>query len=96
MPSRVLVVDDEASLLALIERILRQDGYEVTSVISGVLALEAIRKQLPDLIILDLNLPDMNGQDICEEVRKNPATQNIPIIILTGRNVPGLSTKTLL
>lgn len=79
---RILVVDDDATVTEILSRYLTRDGYKVDSVGSGRLALERAKSHPPDLILLDLMLPDISGLDVCRRVRRiTPA----PIIMLTAR-----------
>jgi DNA-binding response OmpR family regulator len=79
---RILVVDDDATVAEILSRYLVREGYEVDSVGSGSLALERARARPPDLILLDLMLPDVSGLDVCRRVRK---VTPVPIIMLTAR-----------
>lgn len=79
---RILVVDDEPSILAAIVPLLRARGYEVFTAMSGQTALAAVERHTPDLLILDLGLPDMDGAAVCQEVRVG---RNLPIIVLSAR-----------
>jgi DNA-binding response OmpR family regulator len=81
---KVLVVDDEPDIVELLRYNLIQEGYETFSAGSGMEALNQARKYLPDLILLDLILPDMDGFSICEILRCQPSTANIPVIVLTA------------
>ncbi|MBP0021881.1 MAG: diguanylate cyclase [Cyanobacteria bacterium SBLK] len=82
----ILVVDDIASNLQIIGEILDDVGYGTTFAISGKQALERIFSARPDLILLDLMMPDMNGLRVCEILKANPSYQDIPIIFLTASN----------
>jgi two-component system, OmpR family, KDP operon response regulator KdpE len=82
MSMRVLIVDDEPSILAAMVPLLRSRGYEVSTAANGRGALEAVERGKPDLIILDLGLPDMDGIEICRLIRDGSAT---PIIVLSAR-----------
>src|SRR5688572_24005279 len=82
MPARILIVDDEPSLLATIAPLLRSRGYEVLTAMNGRAALETYERDKPDLIVLDLGLPDMEGVDLCRAVRDQSAT---PIVVLSAR-----------
>ncbi len=84
MASKVLVVDDEPDIVELLRHNLEGEGYEVIRATSGMEALNAARKHLPDLILLDLMLPDLDGFSICEILRCQPSTAGIPIILLTA------------
>lgn len=81
----ILVVEDEESILELITYNLRKDGYQVTGVMSGEDGIEEAYEQLPDLVLLDLMLPGLNGLEVCKRLKNNKKTENIPIIILTAK-----------
>lgn len=80
--TRILVVEDDIALLENLEYNLKREGYEVSTATDGQRALEVARKQEPDLIILDLMLPHLDGLSVCRTLRKETA---VPIIILTAR-----------
>lgn len=84
MPSTILSVDDERDVTDLIHFHLTRAGYDVLTASSGRAALDTINVQLPDLIILDLMLPDIDGFGICEILRRQPQTATIPIVILSA------------
>jgi DNA-binding response OmpR family regulator len=79
---RILVVDDEDSILDFVELGLRYEGFEVERATDGTEALRLVEKQRPDLIVLDLNLPSVDGIDVCRTIRRRDDT---PIIMLTAR-----------
>jgi len=82
----VLVVDDEEDLLELVRYNLVRDGYRVTCVATGEEALKAARKQPPDLIVLDLMLPAVDGLEVCRRLKGDSKTRDIPIIMLTAKS----------
>jgi two-component system KDP operon response regulator KdpE len=82
MGMRVLIVDDEPSLVAAMKPLLRSRGYEVSTAVSGRGALDAVERDRPDLIVLDLALPDTDGIEICRLIRDGSST---PIIVLSAR-----------
>jgi two-component system phosphate regulon response regulator PhoB len=82
---RILVVDDEEDLLELVRYNLSKEGYHVQCVASGELAIQAATTQLPDLILLDLMLPVVDGLDVCKSLKSNPKTQHIPIMMVTAK-----------
>ncbi len=82
---RLLVVDDEEDILELLRYNLERDGYSVVTALSGEEAVDRARADAPDLILLDLMLPGMNGLDVCRILSRDERTQSIPIIILTAR-----------
>ena len=84
MRSKILVVDDDPDLLNLVCLSLKEAGFSVGMATNGLDALKKARSELPDLIVMDLILPEMDGFTVCEKLRGNPATASVPIIILTG------------
>jgi two-component system alkaline phosphatase synthesis response regulator PhoP len=85
MAHKVLVIDDEAVLVETIAYNLEQAGYQVVTAADGVSGLTALNREMPDLIILDLMLPEMDGLDFCRQVRREKNTATIPIMMLTAR-----------
>ena len=81
----VLVVDDERDLRTLLEFNLRQAGYQVVQAATGAEALARARSLRPQVIILDLNLPDVSGTDVCRLLKSDESTRGIPILMLTAR-----------
>jgi two-component system phosphate regulon response regulator PhoB len=82
---RVLIVDDDPDIQRLVSYNLSHAGFEVATAGSGRKALESIQKQPPDLVILDLMLPDIDGIEVCRVLRQRDASERIPIIMLTAR-----------
>ncbi|MBN1504396.1 MAG: response regulator transcription factor [Candidatus Eisenbacteria bacterium] len=87
--ANILVVDDEENLLKLIRYNLAKEGYTVSCARSGEEALAASKSQVPDLVILDVMLPGIDGFDVCKSLKHEPRTANIPVIILTARDQEG-------
>jgi two-component system, OmpR family, alkaline phosphatase synthesis response regulator PhoP len=83
---RILVVDDEEDLLELVNYNLTKEGYRVEGVGTGEEALAAARRALPDLVVLDLLLPHVDGLEVCRLLKSDPKTQHIPIIMLTAKS----------
>jgi two-component system phosphate regulon response regulator PhoB len=83
---RVLIVDDDPDIVRLVSYNLTQAAFDVMTAGTGRKALEIVQKQLPDLIILDLMLPDVDGMEVCRALRQNEASRRIPIIMLTARS----------
>ena len=81
-PVQILLVDDEASILRSLTPLLRSRGYAVTTAASGREALDVFHRERPDLLVLDLGLPDMEGIDVCRQVRNRSDT---PILVLSAR-----------
>src|SRR5450759_3959587 len=78
----VLVVDDERDILELVKYNLDKEGYHVTVVATGEDALAAARTKMPDIVILDLMLPGVDGLEVCRRLKGDPKTRNIPIVML--------------
>jgi DNA-binding response OmpR family regulator len=85
MGERILVVDDEPSIVAPLEFLMRREGWEVEVAADGVAALEAVARATPDLVILDVMLPRMNGFEVCERLRADPRWRGVRILILSAR-----------
>ena len=83
--ARILVVDDEEDILEVIRYSLSKEGYQVTCVASGEIALDVAQKIGPDIILLDLMLPGVDGLDVCRQLKKIPETAHIPIIMITAK-----------
>lgn len=83
--SKILVVDDEKNILELVRFNLEREGYQVLTALDGAQGLELARKETPDLIVLDVMLPEMNGIEVCRELHQDAATKNIPIVMLSAR-----------
>lgn len=83
---KILVVDDEEDVLELVRYNLDRNGYHVETASSGEEALEKARKKLPDLVILDLMLPGMDGLEVCRKLKSDVKTESLPIIMLTARS----------
>ncbi len=84
--SRVLVVEDEPDRRDLLRFPLERDGFQVTKCKSGPEALRLVRAARPDLVLLDLMLPDMDGLEVCRRLRQDLTTQSVPIVMLTARD----------
>jgi two-component system, OmpR family, KDP operon response regulator KdpE len=86
MPQRILIIDDEPNIVATVSPLLRARGYDVLSAMSGRAGLDAVDRDQPDLVVLDLGLPDLDGIDVCRQVRK---VSNVPIVVLSARGAEG-------
>src|SRR6201996_4307570 len=82
MSSRILVVDDDSSLAEMLTIVLQGEGFDTTVVSDGAQALPAVREHAPDLVLLDLMLPGMNGIDVCRAIR---AESGVPVVMLTAK-----------
>lgn len=85
MPAKVLIVDDEANIVISLEFLMQQAGYEVAVARNGEEALEQIENFRPDLILLDVMLPGVNGFDVLQRVRQQAGFHELPIIMLTAK-----------
>lgn len=83
-PPRILLVDDEPFNITLLECLLESEGYETLSANSGIEALTMAKSSIPDLIILDIMMPGMDGFEVCQNLREDPNLQTVPIIFLTA------------
>ncbi len=88
MKLKILIVDDDEALLNLVENLFTGEGYEVSTQKSGIDAIRYLRSNLPDLIISDLDMPKINGRQLCKTVRQMASTKEIPFIMLSAHNSP--------
>lgn len=86
MRERILLVDDEADIVELLEYNLRQAGYTVVTARDGNTALAEVRRQRPDLVLLDWMLPDLPGTEVCKRLRRDASTSTLPIMMITAKN----------
>ncbi len=82
---RVLIVEDEANIVLSLEILLRRAGYETAATGDGEEALDLIRRDRPDVVLLDIMLPKRNGYEVCRAVKADPAISSIPVIMLTAK-----------
>ena len=82
----ILVVDDEEDLLELVRYTLAKEGHSITCVDTGEKAVESVRRKLPDLIVLDLMLPGIDGLEVCRRLKIDSKTREVPIIMLTAKS----------
>ncbi|MBC7249880.1 MAG: response regulator transcription factor, partial [Anaerolineae bacterium] len=85
--ANILVVDDDVYVADTMQRSLQKRGHEVLTAYNGIEALGLIQQQIPDLIILDISMPRMNGIEVCRRLRSDARTKSIPIIFLTARSM---------
>ncbi len=84
-PARILLVDDEPSFRAVVKEILRLHGHTVVCAAGVTDALEAMRRSVPDLVLTDVMMPDIDGLSFVRTIRSSPAWANIPVVVLTAR-----------
>ena len=84
MKPRVLVVDDESDFIQLLKYNLEKQGFDILTAGDGVQALNIARRELPDVVLMDLMLPDIDGFSVCEILRSQPSTSKVPIIVVSA------------
>ncbi len=85
MPKKILACDDEKHIVRLVQVNLERQGYEVVTANDGKEALQKVEEENPDLIVLDVMMPYMDGFEVLQNLRRNPATREIPVIMLTAK-----------
>jgi two-component system KDP operon response regulator KdpE len=90
--ARILIVDDEPNIIGTVAPLLRAKGYDVVTAMTGRAGIDAVEREKPDLIVLDLGLPDMDGVDVCVAVRQSAG---IPILVLSARGAEGDKVRAL-
>lgn len=85
MPPEILIVDDEPNIALSLEFLMEEAGYRVRIATDGAAALAAIEDSVPDLVLLDVNLPKRNGYEVCEAIRSNPELSKVRVVMLTAK-----------
>lgn len=85
MATRVLIAEDEPNIVESLGFVLGREGFEVTAVLDGQAALERLRADPPDMMILDVMLPRVNGFEVLKQVKSDPSLRSIPVIVLTAK-----------
>jgi DNA-binding response OmpR family regulator len=93
LTQRILVIDDAPATLRLLEVALGRNGYEVITQVDGLSGLAASFEQSPDLIILDIALPDVDGWEILARLREDPRTQDVPVLIMSAHDSEDLKGR---
>ena len=83
---KILIVDDEKDIVKLLEYNLKKEGFRTVTAYDGNEALEKAGREHPDLILLDVMLPEVDGLEVCKQIKKDPATRTVPVIMLTARS----------
>ncbi len=86
MANKIMVVDDEPDVVDLVKLVLESDGFSVVTAYSGKEALEKIDREMPDLVLLDIMMPQMDGWEVYSRIRANPKTKDIPVAMLTAKS----------
>ena len=85
MSQRILIADDEPNIVISLEFLMKREGFDVQVAMDGEAALQAIATQLPDLILLDVMLPKLNGFEVCQQIRAHPQWQSLKVLMLTAK-----------
>src|SRR2546426_8169961 len=85
MTSKILIVEDEQGVVHLLKQRLEPEGFQVIAAYNGQAGLRAVAEARPDLIILDLTLPELDGFELCRRIRRQPESARLPILVLSGR-----------
>jgi CheY-like chemotaxis protein len=85
--AKILVVDDEEDITRVVVKIMESRGHTVTTAADGPEALDRVVEDLPDVVILDVNLPKMDGFEVCKQIKSNELTSHIPVVIMTAAYV---------
>jgi CheY-like chemotaxis protein len=93
VPAVVLVVDDQPFFTTMLRTLLEQQGFRVLVANSGPDGLKLAKKQPPDIIVLDIEMPGMDGFTVCQKLKEDGGLKSIPVVILTGSNDPKLNEK---
>jgi len=86
MNKKILIVDDEKDIVDIMSMFLNEEGYYITCAYNGLEALEKVNCIKPDLIVLDIMMPRMDGFTVNQKLKENPDTRDIPVIVVTGKN----------
>ncbi len=86
MPAKILIVDDEPETVRILSVMLGMRGYEVSKAFRGLQALEMIARQPPDVVLLDVMLPDVDGIGVLRRLRSAPATRDLPVVLISARS----------
>jgi CheY-like chemotaxis protein len=92
---RILIIDDDAGVRGVLNVMLSRAGYEVTAAANGEEGLRAAQAQPPDLVLLDIEMPGMNGFDVCSHLKTDTLLKDVPVFIMTGRPVAGVPALAL-
>jgi two-component system cell cycle response regulator DivK len=89
MPQRILCIEDNPQNMRLVRKILKHHGYDVLEALDGVSGVAMAERELPDLILMDINLPDIDGLEATRRIKENPKLAHIPIVALTANAMYG-------
>ncbi|MFA5099938.1 MAG: response regulator [Candidatus Omnitrophota bacterium] len=83
---KILIIDDSQQIVQLIQSVLEREGYQTAYALDGLDGLRKTRQDLPDMVILDLGLPKLPGEQVCKEIKKDDKTKNVSVVMLTGKS----------
>ncbi|MBT7782761.1 MAG: response regulator, partial [Anaerolineae bacterium] len=86
MPEKILIIDDDLDTLRLVGLMLQKKGYEIAAANNGKQGLLKVAEDIPDLILLDVMMPEMDGYEVARRLRQDPQTENIPILMFTAKS----------
>ncbi|MBL8444379.1 MAG: response regulator [Zoogloeaceae bacterium] len=95
MASKILIADDEQNIVISLEFLMKREGFDVSIAQDGEEAINKIRAEMPDLVLLDVMMPKRNGFEVCQEVKADPALQSIRVLMLTAKGRDTEVTKGL-
>ncbi len=84
--ARIMVVDDEPEVAVVVCAMLEREGHEIIKVLSGTQCLEILKEERPDLVLLDVMMPGLDGWEVCKRIKEDPDTRNIPVAMLTVKS----------
>jgi CheY-like chemotaxis protein len=91
--ARILIIDDDAGVRGVLKMMLERAGHEVAAATCGAEGLEKAREQKPDLVMLDIEMPGMNGFDVCSLMKTDQALRDVRVVIMTGRPLAGMPAR---
>lgn len=85
MGNKILIADDEQNIVISLEFLMKREGFDVSIAVDGEEAIERIRSELPDLVLLDVMMPKKSGFEVCQEIKRDPALKSVRILMLTAK-----------
>ncbi len=95
MTATILYIEDNADNLLLVRRALEARGYRVLEAVDGLAGLATIEQERPDVVLLDINLPDVDGYEVVRRLRANPTSRTLPVVAITAKALPGDAERAL-
>jgi DNA-binding response OmpR family regulator len=92
---KILIVDDETDVVEMVERTLQTEGFDVVCAYDGISALDIVAAEKPDLVLLDIMMPMMSGYEVCEQIKANPETQELPVICVSSSHADDARVKSI-